>query len=303
MVSIIVVLLPIIAIYATLHIITLYDYFGNFMKLNAKHLILDLLLASEDALSARDAIAACQLFALSENSVRVALTRLSAEGLIEAAERGSYQLSATALELAGDIATWRTAEQRMRAWLGGYLVVFSAGLGRTDRTALRKRERALHLLGFKELEKGLHIRPDNIEDNIDSVRKRLYSLGLERDAAVFSAHDFEPSQQLQIRNLWDSEALNTRYRQLHQQMSTWLERVTTLEPEAAARESFLLGSKAIRQVVFDPLLPEPFIDSAARHAFIDMVRHFDHVGHTIWRQIITHRSDSSKNQAVIGLTH
>jgi phenylacetic acid degradation operon negative regulatory protein len=144
------------------------------MKANAKHLILDLLLAFDEALSAKDAIAACRLFGISENSVRVALARLSAEGLIEAAERATYRLSPTALELAGDIATWRTAEQRVRTWHGDYIAVFSAGLGRTDRTALRKRERALQLLGFRELHKGLHIRPDNIEDSILTRVNRLY---------------------------------------------------------------------------------------------------------------------------------
>ena len=256
------------------------------MKANAKHLILDLLLAFDEALSAKDAIAACQLFGVSDNSVRVALARLSAEGLIEAAERATYRLSATALELAGDVATWRTAEQRVRTWNGGYIAVFSAGLGRTDRTALRKRERALQLLGFRELYKGLHIRPDNIEDSILTVRKRLYTLGLEREAIVFIANQFESHHESETHALWDTATLNNSYMQLHQQMTAWLVRAETLEPEAAARESFILGSKAIKQVVFDPLLPEPFVDVAVRHAFVEMTRHFDQVGHKIWRDLV-----------------
>ena len=48
----------------------------------------------------------------------------------------------------------------------------------------------LAMLGFKELETGVHIRPDNIEDNILMVRKRLYSLGLEKQALVFVAQQF-----------------------------------------------------------------------------------------------------------------
>jgi phenylacetic acid degradation operon negative regulatory protein len=39
-------------------------------------------------------------------------------------------------------------------------------------------------------------------------------------------------------------------------------------------------------VVFDPLLPEPFVDVAARHAFVEMTRHFDQVGHKIWRDLV-----------------
>ena len=178
------------------------------MKINAKHLILDLLLAFNQALCAKDAIAACRLFGVNENSVRVALARLSAEGLIEAEERANYRLSASALTLAGDVATWRTAEQRIKSWDGTYLAVFSASLGRTNRTALRKRERALQLLGFKELQQGLHVRPNNIEHDINSVRKRLYNLGLESEAIIFIAHEFNAHTEQQIHALWDTDALN-----------------------------------------------------------------------------------------------
>jgi len=63
------------------------------MKLNARSLILDLLLASGlHQISVREAITACGIFAISENSVRVALVRLSADGLVQAAGRGNYRL-------------------------------------------------------------------------------------------------------------------------------------------------------------------------------------------------------------------
>ena len=84
------------------------------MKLNARHLILDLMLAtSEHTLTAREAILACRIFDISENSVRVALVRLSAEGLIEGAGRGSYRLAAAALELAATIAAKSPVSTRM----------------------------------------------------------------------------------------------------------------------------------------------------------------------------------------------
>lgn len=259
------------------------------MKINAKHLILDLLLANQNTpLSAKDAIAACALFGISDNSVRVALARASADGLLCAAGRGTYCLGDSALELAGDVATWRTKEQRLRSWQGNYLVVLSHSLGRSNRSALRHRERALAMLGFKELETGLHIRPDNIEDNILMVRKRLYSLGLEKQALVFVAQQFSPEQEQAIYRLWDGAALNQRYEQLQQQLTQWLAHAHDLEADVAARESFLLGRKAIREVVFDPLLPAPWVDVAARHAFVDTVHRFDREGHRIWRQLITH---------------
>lgn len=256
------------------------------MKLTAKTLILDLLLASNGRpLLARDAVVAAALFGISENTVRVALARLSADSLLEGAGRGSYQLGPMAMELAGDVATWRTAEQRIRPWQGDYLAVVSAALGRSDRGALRRRERALQLLGFRELEKGLHIRPNNIEASVEAVRQRLYSLGLEAQARLFVASDFDAVGDGQIRALWDGQALNASYRQLSQQLEAWLQRSLTLEPEVAARESFLLGGRAIRQVVRDPLLPEPMVDTAARHAFVDCVRRFDQAGQLIWQRV------------------
>ena len=256
------------------------------MKLSARHLILELMLASErNRLLAREAVTACQLFAISENSVRVALARLSADGLIAADGRGSYRLTASAMELAGDVAGWRTAEQRLRPWQGDWLVVFTASLGRSDRTSLRRRERALQMLGFRAWRQGLHVRPDNIEADVEAVRRRLHGLGLETEAAVFRSRDWSPVQEAELHQLWDGPALDAGYRQRTAELDSWRARADQLAPADAARESFLLGSQAIRQVVFDPLLPAPMVDVAARATFVDAVRTFDRVGHEIWRSL------------------
>lgn len=259
---------------------------SNFMKPKARNLILDLLLAAEgQPLSARDAITACALFNITANNVRVALVRLTAEGLVEAAGRGSYRLGPSAVELAGEVGSWRSSEQRVRDWHGGYLAVHSGALGRSDRQALRRRQRALDLLGFRELERGLHVRPDNIEDGIAQVRKRLYSLGLEPSASVFVTTEFDPARAAQIQKLWDLRGLNATYRKLREQLQDWMARSEELEPEVAAREAFLLGGKAIHHVVFDPLLPAPLVDAQARHEFVETVREFDRRGRVIWQNL------------------
>jgi len=255
------------------------------MKVNPKNLILDLLLAVGDApLTARDAILAGALFKISENSLRVTLARLSAEGLVEAVGRGAYRLGPAATDLAGDVATWRSAETRLRPWQGGYIVVHGGALGRSDRVALGRRERALHMMGFKPLERGLHIRPDNIEPRVDDVRQRLYRLGLDRDAAVFLADGLDAEREARVRQLWDGHALTQTYCQLRRQLEAWLAGAKALALDTAARESFLLGGKAIHQLVFDPLLPAPFVDAGERHAFIQTVHRFDETGRAIWNR-------------------
>ena len=267
------------------------------MRPSAKKIILDLLLSSGGRpLSARNAITSCSWFDISENSVRVALVRLSSDGLIEAADRGHYRLTAAAHELADDVATWRTAEQRMRPWNGQYIAVHCGALGRTDRTALRRRDRALDMLGFRELDRGLHVRPDNIEQDIDAVRRRLYKLGLEQEAGVFVVSAFDAARERRLRKLWDGKALNRSYRSQRASLERWLARAPKLDRETAAREAFLVGGSAIRAVVFDPLLPEPLVDTAARHAFVETVRRFDRCGQAIWREVHAAGSRSGSDE-------
>lgn len=252
---------------------------------NPRQLILNLLLAAEDGeLSARDAVTSCALFGIRENSVRVALVRLASAGLIEAAERGSYRLGASGAGLAAEVSTWRSAEKRVRAWQGGWVAVHVGNLLRSDRVALRARDRALLLLGLRELDRGLFVRPDNLTGGVAGVRERLHKLGLQEDAAVFLISQLDDEREARARTLWDGKSLNKSYRQTRQKIEKWQERADQLEPDAAARESFLLGNDAIRQLVFDPLLPDPLVDIVERRAFAAAVIELDRVGHAIWRK-------------------
>jgi phenylacetic acid degradation operon negative regulatory protein len=257
---------------------------------NPRHLILDLLLgAGGQALSARTAVAACALFGLRENSVRVALARLAASDLVEPVGRGSYRLGPQAAGLAAEVAQWRGAASRLGDWQGGWIAVHSppggsAGKPAKGRPARRTRERALGLLGLRELDRGLHLRPDNLAGGAAAVRERLARLGLEGDAAVFVARDLDPARDRRARALWDGTALNRGYRATRQRLERWLARAARLPLADAARESFTLGHDAIRQLVFDPLLPEPLVDADARHRFIDAVVRFDAAGQSIWNR-------------------
>ena len=252
-----------------------------------KEIILKLLMAADgQAMSTRDAIAACALFGLSESHVRVALVRLSGAGMIAATARGAYQRGPESAELAAEITQWRSAEARVRPWTGHWVVAHTATLGRRDRAALRVRDRALTLLGMRELERGLYLRPDNLVGGVDGVRERLYSLGLERDAAVYVASGLDDERERRARGLWDGKTLNRAYDKTRAQLDDWLARYAGLERETAARECYLLGDKAIRQLVFDPLLPDPLVDTARRAAFTQTVLRFDQAGHGLWRQMV-----------------
>jgi phenylacetic acid degradation operon negative regulatory protein len=252
-----------------------------------KNLILNLLLAADGAsLTASDAINSAALFGLRENSVRVALVRLSTAGLITSAGRGAYQLGPQAASLAEDLSRWRSSTARLVDWCGAWIMVSTGALSRSDRSALRVRERALALLGFKELDEALYVRPDNLKGHAAAVRERLSKLGLPAQVPVFRATDLPPELEARARSLWDGAALNQAYTRTRQQLQTWLAHSAELELDVAARESYLLGNDAIHQLVFDPLLPAPLVDMAERQAFIDAVVAFDAAGHRIWQQLL-----------------
>jgi phenylacetic acid degradation operon negative regulatory protein len=265
----------------------------------ARSLILNLLLASaERGQSVRELIAACALFAIRENSVRVALVRLAADGLIEPEGRGAYKLGPRAAKLASDVATWRSAEDRVRDWTGDWIVAHVGALGRSNRVKLRSRDRALAMLGMREIERGLYVRPDNLAGGVEEVRSRLDKLGLDEDAAVFVARDFDQEREARARRLWDGDALTQAYRSTRLDLERWHAQADSLDAETAAREAYLLGNDAIRLLVFDPLLPEPLVNVEERRALAAAVLSHDQAGRTLWQRLRLARGSAGHGVAM-----
>lgn len=260
------------------------------MQPTPRSLILSLMLGAgvraDTTLGARELLAACAVFGLPENSVRVALARAVAAKLLVTPRRGHYALGPEARPLADEVHRWRSAASQLVDWNGDWVAVHVGASGRSDRTALRARERAFGLLGLAEFERGLHLRPNNLSGGAARVRERLRSLlpdGTEA-GTVFLLRDLSDEDVTRARALWDGAALNAGYRDTTRQLSAWLERSGSLPPNRAAREAFTLGNAAIRRLVFDPLLPSPLIDARARTRFMETVSRFDDAGRVIWRR-------------------
>jgi phenylacetic acid degradation operon negative regulatory protein len=263
------------------------------MPANPRHLLLNLLLAVDGRrLSAREAVAACGLFGVGESHARVTLTRLAAAGLVEPAGRGDYGLGPAAADLAAEVAGWRDIARRELGWSGGWVAVHVGALGRSDRAALRTRSRAFEMLGLRELERGLHLRPDNLVGGVALVRERLVALGLDAAAAVFAARDFDADLEGRARALWDGAALTRRYREAARRLAARMPSLPLAPRDGAStapatlRAAYRAGNEAIRDMLFDPLLPAPLVDVDARRAFFDAVLRFDAAGRAIWQQFL-----------------
>jgi phenylacetic acid degradation operon negative regulatory protein len=253
----------------------------------AKSLVLDLLSTlPRGAMPVRTLVDAGALFGLAGNNVRVALARLLASGLVERDDRGLYRLGARAEGVSRQVASWRTVDERVRPWDGGWIGVHTAGLPRGDRRAARLRTRAFRLLGFRTLACGLEVRPDNLVGGVATVREQLVRLGLDAATPVFALGQLDPATDARARRLWHPLALRAGYRKMRTALAESEKRIADLTVEAAMTESFRLGGEAIRQIVLDPLLPEPIVPAAERAALVAALRRYDRLGRSCWAEFM-----------------
>jgi phenylacetic acid degradation operon negative regulatory protein len=229
-------------------------------------------------------VRAAEVLGIRGNAVRVALARLKKRGLVESPERGLYKLGAAAGALQAHISRWREAGGATRAWAGGWIAAHTAGLDRSDRAQLRRRERALRLLGLAEATRGLFLRPDNLTLPLPQLRSTLIELGCE--APIFRATDVPETLTSAAIDPWNPDRLTASYRYQSEALEAARIKIATLDPGPAAALSFVVGDAAIREIVADPLLPAPYVDAAARRAFFDAMRDFDVLGRQLWARIL-----------------
>jgi phenylacetic acid degradation operon negative regulatory protein len=250
----------------------------------AKSLILDLLSTlAGGTMPVSTLVQAGQLFGIAENNVRVALARLVTGGQVDRDERGRYRLGAQSAPIDRLVSSWRRPGERLRSWDDDWVAVHTAGLpARSGERALRRRERALRFLGFRELAAGLAIRPDNLRGGVAALRAELETLGLEAGALVFELRALDPASDARARGLWDVAALCAGYRQSLADLAASEQRLQIASEAEGMVESFLLGGRVIRQLVLDPLLPEPIVPVAERDALVLALRRYDRLGRACW---------------------
>jgi len=254
----------------------------------AKSLTLDLLSSLRGAAMPVSAlVAAAKLFRIDENALRVAIARLLASGQIARDERGRYRLGEAAHAIDQRVLGWRAAELRVAKWPGGWWLVRAGVLPPPRSRERRDRERALALLGFAELAPGFALRPDNLRASLAELQGELHELGLERDAVVALVRELDPESETRARGLWKREAFAATYRRSLAELDASEARLAALPEERAMVESFLLGGRVIRELVLDPLLPEPLAPEAERRALVAAMRRYDRAGRRAWASFMS----------------
>lgn len=221
------------------------------------------------------------LFGFNANAMRVAVTRLMAEGLLQSDERGSYRLGPAAAALGAHVEEWRRGEARMRPWQGQWLAVLLPG--KTSRGARRGSLRALARLGLREGLPGLWVRPDNLDGPLAATFERLRALGLEPAAELFVARDFSARLVARFtRALWPLRKLQRGYERALAALERSVAQLPAMARERALVQSFVLGGDAIRVLATDPLLPEAILAGDTRRRLGAVMLRYDALGRGLW---------------------
>lgn len=237
-------------------------------------------------MDAASAVRVGALFGISENNIRVTLTRLQSAHLLKLVERGYYQLGREGEQFASEVSSWHTAETRLCDWRGDWVTVLTSALAKSDRKAIRSQDRALKLVGLKKLSADLYVRPNNLNEGVHTTRERLYRLGLDKSAIVFNASNFAKATEKKATGLWQTNTLEASYEEGLIDLARSRKRIEGLSLDEAAKEYYIVGDNALKRLVFDPLLPKPLVNVDLRKTFRAKVEEYDKAGAEIWYEFL-----------------
>ena len=222
----------------------------------------------------------------SEQSLRMALTRLVEQSVAANTGRGRYRLSPSGEAMREEVRKWRHLDDLAKPWSGAWIGVFDAAIPRSDRAALRRHQRAMRLRGFRELQSGLWIRPANLRDSVAELREHLRALGLHPSALVVGLQDLDDDTRSKATGLWDTAAMLATYRALADELITSKSKLERLPLDTAAAESMVLGRDVIRHINLDPVLPEALMPQLALSNLIRVMSDYDSNARQIWRRFM-----------------
>jgi phenylacetic acid degradation operon negative regulatory protein len=221
-----------------------------------------------------------------EQSLRMALTRLVEQSVAANTGRGRYRLSPSGEAMREEVRKWRHLGDLAMPWTGAWIGVFDAAISRSDRAALRRHERAMRLRGFRELQSGLWVRPANLRDSVAELREHLRALGLHLDALVVGLDEFDDEARAKATGLWDTAAMLATYRALAEELVASKGKLERLALDTAAAESMVLGRDVIRHINLDPVLPEELMPQRALINLIRVMTDYDQNARQIWRRFM-----------------
>lgn len=205
----------------------------SFDRLTARSVILSLLLGLHPAsATAAELIRLTSDYAITEAAMRVALTRMVANGDLVRSPDG-YRLSERLL--ARRLKQDEALRPPTRVWRGAWLMVVITSVGINPRTRADMR-RTLYDNRLAELREGVWIRPDNLKLELPT--------DLEGHARILYTYDNAPAELAGM--LWDLPGWAQIGRELLDDMAKACEPL----------EQFVAAAAIMRHLMTDPVLPD-----------------------------------------------
>lgn len=246
-----------------------------------KDLIMGLLrAAAPEPLHVKVLINGGSIFGFNGNQIRVAVTRLCQAQQLTCQERGIYELGAPCQESALLSRDWHLGEDRLRDWDGSwYTVILPPAL---ERSRHRRALQALNHLGFRLGFRSLYMRPSNLWLDTESMRQRLWGLGLDASCQLWKSSELSVDLVKDLQGLWASEGWDRAHRSALQQLEHSLSNLSKLSSDEQLRESYILGGESIRLLVTDPLLPSAIASGKDRQLHTEIMKQYDQLGRELW---------------------
>lgn len=216
------------------------------------------------------------MFQVSENVMRVTLSRLASRGLIEKVSRGHYRLAEGSDPINDFVEEWRLGERRRRPWQVNHFLIAHCQVS-TD-----KDEWVLTATGFRRAGIGLWMRPDNLVRRGDELRNWLIGLGLSGESLIAEGARLGKKDSETFLQCYETSGLNKQYRELVRALKKSAARLTSLPKAAAMKESFTLGGKALQLLAKDPYLPEEVQEPSTREELWQLMMDYDEQGRGVW---------------------
>lgn len=247
-------------------------------ELTPKTVVLDMLaIAGDISLSSPVLTGGGEIMGFKPVAVRVAVSRLAAEHLIESPRRGEWRL-APDTPWAREQARWQHLEALMRPWNGDWWVALTHRSPRSDRSGWRHQERALWQRGFREVERDLFLRPANLSSSFQDLRRELIDLGLHPDCPLLQASSLSLTPDPA---LWHSARRQAVLHEVLREMRELMARRGKADRQRCER--FLrVGRAATRALNTDPLLPEEWTGPSARAEVAALLPRFIALGRGHW---------------------
>jgi len=249
---------------------------------NPKNVILDLMgINQPNPLETTHLVMISDIFGISINNLRVALTRLAAKGMITNDGRGIYRLSPKTVAKRDFINRWRSAQVINKPWDNSWIAChLPKG---TDRTIRKKSLLALEWYGFKPGLDLVWVRPNNLTLSLTDLVNYLRELGLESEARTFVLAQAEDTLQTHwVNNLWATKKLDQDYDELIQALQNSIQTLQQSTPQQSLFETCSLGGEAIHHLAIDPLLPQEIRPGDMHTRLKQTMLTYDKVGREIW---------------------